>query len=331
MHKGRLMLKWLVSLDMFVPALLLAIFVASLFPEPAEYRGLFSLHTVGDIGVTLIFLFYGLKLNLASLRQDLSNWHLHLLVQTATFVIFPLLVWPFYHIFKDGVHGLLWFGGFFLAALPSTVSSSVVMVSIAKGNIPGAIFNATVSSLAGIVITPLWMSMVINTGQADASEFGPIIVKLLLQVLLPVIVGVALNKYLGRLAQKNSAFLRLFDQAIILLIVYLSFAESFIQKFFAGIGFGDLAMIIVLTVVLFFLVFAIIFFISKGLHFNREDTITAVFSGSKKSLVHGTVMAGIIFQGISGLGVILLPLMIYHALQLVFCGIIARRFALGVE
>ncbi len=324
------MVKWFSSFDKFVPALLLVIILASLFPEPAAYEGNFTLHNIGDIGITLIFLFYGLKLNPRKLRQDLSNWRLHLLVQAATFIVFPLIVLPFYHYWSAGPHALLWLGALFLATLPSTVSSSVVMVSIAKGNVPGAIFNASISSLAGILITPLWMGLVLTTSQATsgaAGDYSSILLKLVLQVLLPVVAGLLLNRFFGHWAQKNARFLKLFDQSIILLIVYLSFGESFYLKLFTNTSTTDIMLIMLLCATLFFLVFGIIHLLSKQLKFNRNDRITALFSGSKKSLVHGTVMAGILFKGMTGVGVILLPLLIYHALQLVFAGILAQRFA----
>jgi sodium/bile acid cotransporter 7 len=324
------MLKWLSTFDKFVPALLLVILLASLFPEPAAYEGDFTLHNVGDIGITLIFLFYGLKLNPRKLRQDLSNWRLHLVVQASTFILFPLIVLPFYHWWADSPHALLWLGGFFLATLPSTVSSSVVMVSIAKGNVPGAIFNASISSLAGIFLTPLWMGLVLTTSQSnsgEAAEYSSILLKLVLQVLLPVVAGVFLNRFFGQWAQKHARFLKLFDQSIILLIVYLSFGESFHLNLFANTSTIDIVLIMLLCATLFFVIFGIIHLLSQQLKFNRGDKITALFSGSKKSLVHGTVMAGILFKGMTGVGVILLPLMIYHALQLVFAGILAQQFA----
>ncbi|SKC14739.1 bile acid:sodium symporter family protein [Alkalitalea saponilacus] len=320
------MIKWFIGLDKFVPALIITIILAWLFPEPGVYRGVIDLHKAGDVGITLIFLFYGLKLNLRKLRQDLSNWRLHLLVQFATFILFPLLILPLLQtIGKSSANYLIWLGFFFLAALPSTVSSSVVMVSLARGNVPGAIFNATFSSLAGIIITPLWMGIVITSGSIEYAEFSGIIVKLVLQVLVPVIAGIVLNRFLGELSAKGAARLKLFDQMVILLIVYRSFSESFYLKLFENTGSVDMLLVITGSLALFFVVYATIKLISSKLKFNREDTITALFSGSKKSLIHGTVMAGIIFSEMTGTGVILMPLMVYHTLQLVLTGIIARR------
>jgi solute carrier family 10 (sodium/bile acid cotransporter), member 7 len=314
-------------LDKFVPALLLTIIVARFFPGPAIYEGAVTLHNVGDVGITLIFLFYGLKLNPRKLRQDLSNWKLHMVIQLSTFLVFPLIVLPFLLLFGTGYNYLLWLGAFFLATLPSTVSSSVVMVSIAKGNVPGAIFNASISSLLGIVITPIWMGLVITSGNADVEAYSAIITKLILQVLVPVLAGLFLNRFFGHRAQANAHILKTFDQTIILLIVYLSFAESFYHKLFSNTGSGQLFIVILFTIALFYVVYGIISIIARKLKFSDADTTTALFAGSKKSLVHGTVMAGIIFSGFQGVGVVLLPLMVYHAMQLVVTGFIAKKKA----
>ncbi|HTO16637.1 MAG TPA: bile acid:sodium symporter, partial [Edaphocola sp.] len=208
---------------------------------------------------------------------------------------------------------------------PSTVSSSVVMVSIAKGNIPGAIFNASISSLLGIFITPLWMGWVIATGTIELGSFSGILVKLLLQVFVPVVLGLLLNRFWGHWAYKNARFLKLFDQSIILLVVYLSFAESFVLGLFDNSSWLDLFWVFAGSLLLFGIAYIIIGFLSKKMKFSREDTITATFAGSKKSLVHGTVMAGIIFADFAGVGIILLPIMVYHALQLVLVSWIAQR------
>lgn len=311
--------------DRFVLALLLVIAVARLFPDPAVYEGPITLHLLGEIGITLLFLFYGIKLNLRILRKDLSNWRLHLIVQLSTFVIFPIIVLPFVLVFGNGNNHLLWLGAFFLASLPSTVSSSVVMVSIAKGNVPSAIFNASLSSLLGIFITPLWMGIVIIASPDKTGELTGIITKLVLQVMLPLVVGIILNRFFGNWAESKASIFKIFDQSVILLIVYLSFAKSFAGNHFSYIGRIDLLLVAIFCLILFFLVYLIIQFICIKLRFNRKDTITAQFAGSKKSLVHGTVMSNVIFAGTTGVGVILLPLMVYHALQLVVVGFIAKE------
>ncbi|MCL2073398.1 MAG: bile acid:sodium symporter [Marinilabiliaceae bacterium] len=314
------------KIDFFIPALLLAIVIGKMFPQPALYDGIVNFKTISNLGIFIVFLFYGIKLNLSTLKRDIGNWKLHFIIQLSTFLLFPLIVLPFVFYFKEQNTGLLWIGGFFLATLPSTVSSSVVFISIAKGNIPSAIFNATFSSLAGIIFTPLWMSLIITSGnEATSSDFFSIILKLLTQVLIPLIIGMFLNRFFGKWAEKNNSSLRKIDQSVILLIVYLSFAKSFHENQFQLVSIIDLLLTTFFCFLLLLIVYQIITFICYLLKLPKEDIITAQISGSNKSLIHGTVMSNLIFGGMVSVGLILLPLMIYHSLQLIIMGIIAKR------
>ncbi|MVM30051.1 bile acid:sodium symporter [Spirosoma sp. HMF4905] len=313
------------GLDWFIFALLAMIGLARLFPEPGIQKGLFSLSSLATYGVSLIFFFYGLKLNFSQLREGLRNYRLHLVIHLTTFVVFPAVVLSARSLFLTPDTELLWLGIFYVAALPSTVSSSVVMVSIAGGNLPAAIFNASISSLIGVFITPLWMSFLLanTTSQYDLAG---VIGKLTIQVIVPVLLGLLLNQRLGWLAARNKAALRYFDQFTILLIVYTAFCESFALHSFEKISIDDLLWLSALMLGLFFLIFGFITVLSRLLTFNREDRITALFCGSKKSLVQGSVMANVLFPG-SMAGVALLPIMIYHALQLIVASIIAQAMA----
>ncbi|MBW7468799.1 bile acid:sodium symporter [Pontibacter aydingkolensis] len=314
------------GLDWFLLALILVIVLAYLWPQLGVDREPVSLGDLAAYGVSVIFFFYGLRLSPEKLRIGLSSWRLHIVVQLCTFILFPLLVLPFHTLFEGSRNELLWLGTFYLAALPSTVSSSVVMVSIAGGNIPAAIFNASISSLIGIFITPLWMGLFLQAS-TESFDIWSIMGKLVLQVLLPVILGVVLHRFWGNFAENNKSKMRLFDQVIILLIVYTSFCESFARDMFSGYSISTLLILGVTMLALFFLVYGLIYFLSKLLGFNRDDSVTAIFCGSKKSLVHGTVMSKVLFPDANVVGIILLPIMIYHALQLLAASIISQQMA----
>lgn len=315
-------------IDKFVVAIVSVVFLAWLWPVPGTWHGFWSLHTLGDIGVSLIFLFYGLRLSPEKMKAGLRNVRLHLLVQGSTFLLFPLLVLPLYMWNRQGSAPELWVGLFFLASLPSTVSSSVVMVSIAGGNMAGAIFNASLSALMGVFLTPVWMAAVVGTGDAQGG-LGHVFLKLAAQVLLPVGLGVALHHRFGSWAEKHKGKLRISDQSVILLIVYTAFCESFAGGYFSTFAWETLLALAGGVTLLFATVFALVVFVARRLGMPREDVIAAVFCGSKKSLVHGTVMAKVLFATQGGLGLLLLPLMLYHALQILYCSILARRMAQG--
>ena len=285
----------------------------------------FSPAELAGWGVFGVFFFYGLKLTPAKLRAGLGNIKLHIVVQLATFLLFPLLILGAIFVTGDWKSNYyLWLGIYFVATLPSTVSSSVVMVSIAKGNVPAAIFNASISSLIGIFLTPMLMSFVMSAGN-DLHSFGHIVIKLLIQVVLPVGAGMLLNRLWGAFADRNKKILRIFDQGVILAIIYTAFCQGFSDKIFDTVSIGELAILLVAMTALFFAAYYIILFICKIMKFSREDTITATYCGSKKSLVHATVMSRVLFADPATVSIIILPTMVYHALQLMIVSVMAGR------
>lgn len=313
--------------DKFVLAILVTIIIAYFFPQFGAEDSILPLNQITSVGISIIFFFYGLKLSKEKIKSGLSNWKLHLLIQLSTFVLFPLLIIAFYpySTANDHIH-TIWLGFLFMGALPSTVSSSVVMVSMAKGNIPSAIFNASISGIIGILITPLWIGLFVQQTYQDF-DYSAIYIKLLLEIAAPLTLGILLQEFGHQFAIKYAKELSLFDKSIILLIIYKSFAESFIENIFAQLEWKDLGIILVVVLILFLIVYSLIERISRLLKFSQEDTITAQFCGTKKSLVHGTVFSKILFQGTASIGIILLPLMIFHAIQILIISMIATKLA----
>ena len=295
-------------------------------PYQDSYNQIFNLEAFIDWGIAGIFLLYGLKLNLKEVVKDVSNWKLHLLVQTGTFVLFPLLVLVFYPFFRDTIYFQSWLSVYFLACLPSTVSSSVVMVSIAKGNVTSAIFNASISGLIGILLTPLLMGFFLQAHHSEGNQ-AEIIQQLLLKVLLPIILGILLNPIFKNIIQKYSKIIAEFDRLIILLIVYDSFSKAFIENVFAAVPSLVFVVIAVSVVILFFVVYAILQWISCKLGFSREDAITTTFCGSKKSLVHGSLFVMILGIPEEQKVLFLLPVMIYHSFQLFYVSWLASKIS----
>lgn len=285
---------------------------------------------ISTYGISGIFFFYGLKLSPNKMKEGLSNWRLHLLVQASTFILFPILVLIVLPFIQHEEQFTLWLGIFFLAALPSTVSSSVVMVSIARGNIPGAIFNASISGLIGILVTPIWMGIFLES-RLGTFDLGQTFIELTIKILLPVFLGIFMHRFWGDFASRNKKYLTIFDKTVILIIVYKSFSSSFSSGIFDDISVLELSAVGLGVIALFFIVYYIILFISRKLSFNREDEITALFCGSKKSLVHGTVFSNVLFSGMSSAGIFLVPIMIYHAFQLFIISIIAQKYRREIE
>ena len=316
--------------NIFLILLILMVIAGKLIPYKPHYNEIFNLNKFIDWGIAGIFLLYGLKLNLKEVVKDISNWKLHLLVQFGTFILFPMLVFLFYPLAKGSTWFPLWVAVFFLAALPSTVSSSVVMVSIAKGNITSAIFNALVSGLIGIVMTPLLMSFFLSQNAENGAQSTEIITQLLIKVLLPIILGILLNPIFRNLVNRHSKLFGEFDRLIILLIVYESFSGAFINRIFSTIPTIQFIWLTLACIALFFIVYEIIKFICHRLNFSREDTVTATFCGSKKSLVHGSLFVLVLGIPDESKVLFLLPIMIYHSFQLFYVSWLANKLAKSV-
>ncbi len=310
-------------MDGFMLILFCAIGIAYIWPYPGTKESPLHLSVVSSYAVSLIFFFYGLKLNPEKLKAGLGNWRLHMLIQLATFLLFPIIALCIRPFFANNADQTIWLGIFFLCTLPSTVSSSVVMVSIAEGNITAAIFNASISSLLGVLITPLWMGLILESTSTNF-DLLPIVGKLSFQVLLPVMVGLFMHRWWGEWADRNKTRIKIMDQSSIILIVYTSFCESFGEGLFSGIGLLKLVSLSLGMILLFFFVYGVLGWLSNVLRFSREDRITTLFCGSKKSLVQGAVMVKVLFAGPQA-GLMLLPIMIFHAFQLIAVSIIARK------
>jgi len=314
-----------IGIDGFLLGLMSMVGLAWVLPDVGRSGGHLHMDAITVYGVALVFLLYGLTLPPERMKAGLMNWRLHLLVQTSTFLLFPALVWGVALALGGRVGPELMLGFFFLAALPSTISSSVAMTSIARGNVAGAIFNATLSSLLGVVLTPLWVNWYLSTSGASL-DLGRVLTKIILLVLLPIVLGQVLRPWLRGWIERNTAWLKSLDRITILLIVFNSFSDSVAEGVWEGQGGGFVVQAVGGALALFAFVFLLLRLVCRTLGFNREDAIAGVFCGTKKSLATGVPMAKIMFGASPALGLIIAPTILYHLIQLIVAGIIARKW-----
>jgi sodium/bile acid cotransporter 7 len=316
--------------DWFLLGMVAATTLAWAFPGPGAAGGWMHPELVTKLGVALIFFLHGVALSFSALRAGALNWRLHALVQSSTFLLFPLLGLGLNAALDGHASPELKLGLFYLCALPSTVSSSVAMTAAARGNVAGAVFNATLSSLIGIFLTPLWIAVVLKTG-GQTQPLGPVILDLVRWLVLPLAIGQALRPWLGKFAHRHKTKINIVDRATILLLVYTSFCDSFRQGVWSGHGVTLLGLVVLLSLVLFAIAMLLTGGAARALDFARADRIAAMFCGSKKTLASGVPMAKLIFGAHPAIGMILLPIMIYHPLQLVICGVLAQRWGRQID
>jgi sodium/bile acid cotransporter 7 len=311
--------------DWFLLGMIAAVFLAWLWPDPGARGGALHPELLNKLGVALIFFLHGLTLAADSFRAGTLKWPLHVIVQASTFLLFPLLGLALIAALNGHLSEDLRVGIFFLCALPSTVSSSVALTAVARGDVPAALFNATLSSVIGVFLTPMWLA-VVRPGASGSLPLGSVIWDLLLWLILPLALGQSLRPLLGRFATLHKAQISRVDRGTILLLIYTSFCDSFRAGIWRGQGFASLLMAAGLCVAILACVMSATAFLSHVVKLPFEDRIVAIFCGSKKTLASGVPMARLMFGADPGLSVILLPLMIFHPLQLVVCGWFAARW-----
>jgi solute carrier family 10 (sodium/bile acid cotransporter), member 7 len=312
--------------DWFLCGMLIATLLAYFFPGFGSAGGGMHAEYVINIGVFLVFFLHGVNLSSEQISHGLKNWKLHIMVQAFTFVVFPLIWLICNQLFGSHMPALLMLGFFYLCALPSTISSSVALTGSAGGNVPAAILNASMSSVFGIFMTPWLVSLVVGTG-AGGIDLGSTLLDLSAMLLLPLVLGQLVRPFLGTFFARHKRYTNIVDKVVILLLVYAAFCNSMVSGMWqqqgdtvilsAFIGSG-----VLLAVILFMTTRT-----TRALNFNHADEVAAVFCASKKSLAAGAPMAALIFGANPGLGLILLPIMIYHPMQLIVCSVIAEKYA----
>lgn len=325
MSKITEMSRW-VRKEWLLLSLVGAVVLASAWPELGRSGGWLRLDVVSNWGVALVFFLTGLGLSVAALRDGALRWRVHALVQACTFVLFPLLWWGFSHLFGRWLPPELALGFAYLCALPSTISSSVAMTVLARGNVPAAIFNASASSLLGIVLTPLLVTLMAGASGATL-PVAEAIWKLTQLLLLPLLAGMALRRWLLPFQQRHKARLALVDRWVIVLLVLSAFSDSVASGLWRDHGAGLLLMAAAGSALLLVVVLLLSRTAARAMGLPVEDEITAVFCGSKKTLASGVPMAKLLFGAHPAVGVIVLPIMFYHQLQLIVCSWLAQRYA----
>ncbi|RAI63101.1 bile acid:sodium symporter [Pseudomonas fluorescens] len=309
--------------DNFTLTLIGVVTLASLLPASGQVAVGFGWLT--NIAIALLFFLHGAKLSRESIIAGAGHWRLHLLVFSLTFVLFPLLGLALKPLLSPLIGNDLYMGMLYLCALPATVQSAIAFTSLARGNIPAAICSAAASSLFGIFLTPLLVTLLLNVHGEGASTLDAIL-KISVQLLLPFIAGQIARRWIGNWVARNKSWLKFVDQGSILLVVYGAFSEAVIEGLWHQIPLLDLLGLVVACCVVLGLVLVASTVLGKAFGFNQEDRITILFCGSKKSLATGVPMAQVLFAG-STIGVLILPLMLFHQIQLMVCAVLAQRYA----
>ena len=308
--------------DPLIVLIILAVIIAIIAPARGNFADIFGQLT--NVAIALLFFLYGARLSTQEAFNGLKHWRLHLTILAFTFVVYPLIgiaLRPLTAVISNDMY----LGILFLTLVPSTVQSSVAFTSIAKGNVAGAIVSASASNLVGVIITPLLVMFLMGTGggvHIDTSVFGEIA----LLLLAPFVLGQLTRRWVGKVAQSKAT--KVVDRGSIAMVVYSAFSKGVVDGIWSSISLWDLVFLVAFAAIFVAFMLWLTKKASQKMGFNRADTIAIEFCGSKKSLATGLPMASVIFaSGGASLGLLILPLMIYHQVQLMMCSWLAARYA----
>nr|WP_079184782.1 bile acid:sodium symporter family protein [Streptomyces uncialis] len=305
--------------DPFIALLLGTVGLAALLPARGPAADAVS--GASTAAIALLFFLYGARLSTRETLDGLRHWRLHLTVLGCTFLLYPLLGLAAQGLVPYVLTPALYGGFLFLTLVPSTVQSSIAFTSVARGNVSAAICAGSFSSLAGIVLTPLLVALLIDGAGGGFSADS--VLRIVLQLLAPFLAGQLLRRWVGGFLTRHRKALGLVDRGSILLVVYTAFSAGMVQGIWQQVTPPRLLALLGAEAVLLALMLTVSWFGAKRLGFAREDRIAVQFAGSKKSLAAGLPMAGVLFGAEASLAV--LPLMLFHQMQLMVCAVIARR------
>jgi sodium/bile acid cotransporter 7 len=309
--------------DTFTLLLVSTVVFASFLPIGGIAADYFGLATKFAIG--LLFFLHGARLSRDVVVAGLLHWKLHIVILAATFVLFPLLGLTTSILVPEILSPSLYTGIIFLCVLPSTVQSSIAFTSMAGGNVPAAICAASASNIFGMFLTPL-LAGVLLTASGHSGFSLDALQSILLQLLAPFVLGQVLQPLIGNFIRSKNKILMPVDRGSILMVVYSAFSASVNEGLWQTTSLHDLGILLAIDSVILAIVLAVTMFGSRLLGFSRADEIAITFCGSKKSLASGVPIANVLFAG-QAIGSIILPIMLFHQVQLIVCAVIARHYA----
>ena len=309
--------------DNFTLYLIATVTLASLLPAQGVFADALAIAT--KVAVSLLFFLHGAKLSREAILAGIGHWRLQIAVVATTFALFPVLGWALSPVLRPLVTPDLYTGILYLCALPATVQSAIAFASMARGNVPAAVCSASASTLLGVVLTPLVLGLLLAQDAAMGDLLGAI-GRIGVQLLLPFIAGHLLRPWIGDFLKRRTSVMKVVDQGSILLVVYAAFSHAVIDGLWSQLPLSAMAGLLVVCGVLLALVLTVTVWGSRRLGFSKEDEIAIVFCGSTKSLITGVPMANVLFAA-NVAGAIVLPLMVFHQMQLMVCAVLAQRYA----
>ena len=312
-------------IDPFIVALVAAALLASFVPVSGP--ALDVLTDVSLVAIGLLFFLYGTRLSTGETLAGLRHWRLHAVVLATTFVAFPLAGLAAQLLEPDVLTPALASGVLLLCLVPTTVQSNVVYTRIARGNVAAAVVSASLSSLIGVFLTPALVAVLMS---ADAKVDADSVLRIVLQLFVPFVVGQLVRPAVWSWVTRQEARLRLFERGSIVLVVFVAFSEGARADIWSTLSVWSVVALAAVCAVLLVLALGWSWGMGRALRFSWPDRITVLFCGSNKSLASGLPIASVLFSG-GTLALFVLPLMLYHQMQIIAGAMIATRLGRSTD
>lgn len=308
--------------DPMVRLLILALALAIAVPWPDTQQELGQ--WIANAAIFVLFFVNGLRLPRDEVARGVKDWRFHGALALWVFGAMLLGGWAIFQFGGSLLPPLLALGFLYLGALPSTIQSATVYTSMAMGNVAHAVVAAALLNILGVFVSaPLFALL---AGSEAVAFHGEVLVKIATVLLLPFALGQLLQPRFGRLVTDNPIVTKWTDRVPIAIAVYVAMSAAVNEGIWSRID--GVAWFAALTAVFFYLAYATVGSWTVGglLTKTREDHIAFLFAGTQKSLAMGAPLATLMFEPAVA-GIILIPLIAYHFIQLVIAAPIANRLA----
>lgn len=308
--------------DRFILILVATLVVATLLP--ATGRVLTTIGWVSNAAIFLLFFLHGARLSRQSVVDGARRWRLQLAILGFGYGAFSLVTLGVTRALTGWLAPELLMGLIFLGVLPTTVQSSIAYASIARGNVAASVIAAAASNLIGVVLTPALFAVLASTAFGAISLAG--VGKIALLLLLPFALGQFLRNQALPTIQRHARLAGMMDKLTIVLAVFVAFSDAATQGLWNRVSPSALIGLVMVAFALLLLAFAAAWGLGGVMKLDPADRATMLFSGAHKSLATGAPMARILFPPALA-GAVILPLMLYHQMQLMLSAIVSARLA----
>ncbi|MEO0461666.1 MAG: bile acid:sodium symporter family protein [Pseudomonadota bacterium] len=312
--------------DPMIGVLLIATLLANVLPATGAARG--AAQNIANVAIFTLFLVNGMRIARSEIARGFTNWRFFGPLFLWVFGVMPFAGWALGSAASDFLPPLVALGFIYLGVLPSTIQSATSYTTLAEGNVALSVVGAALINIAGVFISaPLFALL---GGESGASIGTDMIVRIGLILVLPFVIGQALQGWTRDWIVERKARVVWLDRIVIGIAVYVAFSGAVEEGLAQMLAPADWGVLIALSLALLLVASAGSWFTSGLLGYPRGDRIAFLFASTQKSVAIGAPLAAILFEPAVA-GFVIAPLLLYHLFQLMWAAPLATILARQLE